>query len=185
MFPDATLALFLDDVSRSPVIPTHALAHPHHPPLARTPSMASAITAPLALGAKASVRGAKVASKRSVAVKAVDTTARAQISKGTSRRERRNERRFFSRRRSIASRDRAPTLTLPAPPRPRIARLLAADKAAAAAAVTLAAAPAANASELGEVRVPPVPRRANAPPRREGNERARDVPSSLQPRPLP
>ena len=70
-------------------------------------------------------------------------------------------------------------------PRPRIARLLAADKAAAAAAVTLAAAPAANASELGEVRVPPVPRRANAPPRREGNERARDVPSSLQPRPLP
>jgi hypothetical protein len=56
--------------------------------------MASAITAPLALGAKASVRGAKVASKRSVAVKAVDTTARAQISKGTSRRERRNERRF-------------------------------------------------------------------------------------------
>ena len=94
MFPDATLALFLDDVSGSPVIPAHALALPHPLPSPAPPSMASAITAPLALGAKASVRGAKVASKRSVAVKAVDTTARAQISKGTSRRERRNERRF-------------------------------------------------------------------------------------------
>ena len=44
--------------------------------------MAAIITAPLALGAKASVRGAKVVQKEAVAAKVVRTAARAEISKG-------------------------------------------------------------------------------------------------------
>ena len=44
--------------------------------------MAAIITAPLALGAKVSVRGAKVVQKEAVAAKVVRTAARAEISKG-------------------------------------------------------------------------------------------------------
>lgn len=57
-------------------------------PLLRTslhlpsPNMAAIITAPLALGAKVSVRGAKVVQKEAVAAKVVRTAARAEISKG-------------------------------------------------------------------------------------------------------
>jgi len=43
----------------------------------------ASVTTSLALGAKQAVRGAKLAGKRTAAPKAVNVTAKAQISKGT------------------------------------------------------------------------------------------------------
>ena len=64
--------------------PSSTVFIPPDVPLSRSRlhvTMAS-VTTSLALGAKQAVRGAKVASKRTVAPKAVNVTAKAQISKG-------------------------------------------------------------------------------------------------------
>ena len=120
-------------------------------------TMAS-VTTSLALGAKQAVRGAKVAGKRTAAPKAVNTTAKAQISKGA--RPPSFGRRFDAAKTSISS---LPALPRRPPSRPSRARddadpdphpsRIAVNKAAGvAAATTLAVTPAARASELGEVR---------------------------------
>jgi hypothetical protein len=118
----------------------------------------ASVTTSLALGAKQAVRGAKVSGKRTAAPKAVNTTAKAQISKGA--RPPSFGRRFDAAKTSISS---LPALPRRPPSRPLRARddadpdphpsRIAVNKAAGvAAATTLAVTPAARASELGEVR---------------------------------
>ena len=118
----------------------------------------ASVTTSLALGAKQAVRGAKVSGKRTAAPKAVNTTAKAQISKGA--RPPSFGRRFDAAKTSISS---LPALPRRPPSRPLRARddadpdphpsRTAVNKAAGvAAATTLAVTPAARASELGEVR---------------------------------
>jgi hypothetical protein len=118
----------------------------------------ASVTTSLALGAKQAVRGAKVSGKRTAAPKAVNTTAKAQISKGA--RPPSFGRRFDAAKTSISS---LPALPRRPPSRPSRARddadpdphpsRIAVNKAAGvAAATTLAVTPAARASELGEVR---------------------------------
>lgn len=118
----------------------------------------ASVTTSLALGAKQAVRGAKLAGKRTAAPKAVNVTAKAQISKGT--RPPSFARRFDAAKTSISILPALPACSSFRPsrtrddadPDPHPSRV-AVDKAAAvAAASTLAVTPAARASELGEVR---------------------------------
>jgi len=118
----------------------------------------ASVTTSLALGAKQAVRGAKLAGKRTAAPKAVNVTAKAQISKGT--RPPSFARRFDAAKTSISILPALPACVSFRPsrtrddadPDPQPSRV-AVDKAAAvAAASTLAVTPAARASELGEVR---------------------------------
>ena len=118
----------------------------------------ASVTTSLALGAKQAVRGAKLAGKRTAAPKAVNVTAKAQISKGT--RPPSFARRFEAAKTSISILPALPACSSFRPsrtrddadPDPHPSRV-AVDKAAAvAAASTLAVTPAARASELGEVR---------------------------------
>ena len=118
----------------------------------------ASVTTSLALGAKQAVRGAKLAGKRTAAPKAVNVTAKAQISKGT--RPPSFARRFDAAKTSISILPALPACVSFRPsrtrddadPDPHPSRV-AVDKAAAvAAASTLAVTPAARASELGEVR---------------------------------